>query len=69
MDLKVHLDQHFADNNEIRKRKKIGPSMYPNLAVAIDAGAVAPGGVIAGSSGVNSQIGVHAENRPLFQSF
>lgn len=40
--------------------------MYPNLAVAVDAGAVAPGGALVGASGANSQIGVHADNRPLF---
>lgn len=68
MDLKIHLDQHFAENNEIRKRKKIGPTMYPNYAVAVDAGAgFPPGGLNA--QNVNSTIGVHAENRPLFQSF
>ena len=64
VDLKVHLDSHFAENNEIRKRKKIGPRMFPNYAVAVDAGAAVPGGINA--SNVNSTIGVHAENRPLF---
>lgn len=43
--------------------------MYPNLAVAEDAGAIGPGGSSIGQSGINSQIGVHAENRPQFQSF
>ena len=66
--MKVHLDSHFAENNEIRKRKKIGPCMYPNQAVA-----TAVGSIISGSSnnagGINSTIGAGSENRPLFQSF
>lgn len=42
--------------------------MYPNYAVAVDAGAgFPPGGLNA--QNVNSTIGVHAENRPLYQSF
>lgn len=41
--------------------------MYPNYAVAKDAGATIPNGIMA--SNVSSTIGIYGENRPLFQSF
>ena len=42
--LKYHLDKHFADNNEIRKRKRVAPLMYPCHASALAAGAIIPFG-------------------------
>jgi hypothetical protein len=40
----LHLDKHFADNNEVRKRKRVAPLMYPCHASAIAAGASIPFG-------------------------
>ena len=70
--MKYHLDKHFADNNEIRKRKRVAPLMYPCYASAMSVGASIPFGQqsseYVGLSMSGSSIGVSSENRPFFQS-
>lgn len=71
--LKAQLDRIFAENNEIRRRKRVGPLMYPSYAVAVAAGGQVPPNSIGtgsvqsmGSNAVGLAIGVMSENRPQF---
>lgn len=70
--LKAHLDKHFAENNEIRKRKRVGQLMYPSYVVGQAVGGSIPSNsvgtqpVSAGNS-LAATVGVMSENRPLFQ--
>ena len=72
--LKAHLDQHFAENNEVRRRKRVAPLMYPSLTIANSVNASVPANSVGtmpigqgGGNGLGTVVGVMSDNRPLTQ--